>query len=68
MGWVVNATSLPFYPREGTGANCIERWVGPGPVWTGANCIERWVGPGAENLPPGIDPQTLQPVTNRYTD
>jgi len=30
----------------------------PGPVWT-----------GAENLaPPGIDPQTVQPIGSRYTD
>ena len=31
----------------------------PGPVWT-----------GAENLapPPGFDPQTVQPVADRYTD
>ena len=35
-GWVVNATSLPLYPRKRHGTHCIGRWVGPGLVWTGA--------------------------------
>jgi len=29
MGWVVKATSRPFYPRERTGTHCIGGWVGP---------------------------------------
>jgi len=28
MGCVVNATSLPLYPRERPGTNCIGGWVG----------------------------------------
>jgi hypothetical protein len=29
MGWVVNATPRPVYPRERSGAHCKGRWVGP---------------------------------------
>ena len=29
MGWVVNATPRPIYPRERPGTLCIGRWVGP---------------------------------------
>jgi len=29
MGWVVNATPRPLYPREGPGTHCIGSWVGP---------------------------------------
>ena len=29
MGWVVNATPRPFYPRERPGTNCTGGWVGP---------------------------------------
>jgi len=29
MGWVVNATPRPLYPRERPGTHCIEGWVGP---------------------------------------
>ena len=29
MGWVVNATHLPLYPRERPGTHCIGGWVGP---------------------------------------
>jgi hypothetical protein len=36
MGWVVNATSRPLYPRERTGIHFIGGGVGPGPIWTGA--------------------------------
>ena len=28
MGWVVNATTLPLYPRERPGTHCIGGWVG----------------------------------------
>jgi hypothetical protein len=27
MGWVVNATPRPLYPRERPGTHCIEGWV-----------------------------------------
>jgi hypothetical protein len=29
MGWVVNATPRPLYPRERPGIHCIGGWVGP---------------------------------------
>jgi len=29
MGWVVNATYRPLYPRERTGTHCKGGWVGP---------------------------------------
>jgi hypothetical protein len=29
MGWAVNATPRPFYPRERPGAHCVGGWVGP---------------------------------------
>ena len=30
MGWVVNATLRPLYPRERPDTHCIGGWVGPG--------------------------------------
>jgi hypothetical protein len=58
MGWVVNATPRPFYPRERGGTPCIGGWVSPR---TGLD--------GCENVvPPRIDPRTVQPVASRYTD
>jgi hypothetical protein len=37
MGWVVNVTSRPIYPRERPGSHYIAGWVGPraGLVWCG---------------------------------
>jgi hypothetical protein len=29
MGWMVNITLQPFYPRESSGAQCVGVWVGP---------------------------------------
>jgi hypothetical protein len=29
MGWVVNATPRPLYPRERASTQCIGSWVGP---------------------------------------
>ena len=56
MGWVINVKLQPFYP--------------PGEGWYLSN--RRLGGPqkrAAENFaPPGFDPQTVQPVTNRHTD
>jgi hypothetical protein len=54
-GWAVSTTPRPLYPVP-----IVQEagWV-PGPAWT---C--------SKNLapPPGIDPRTVQPVANRYTD
>jgi len=37
MGWVVNVTPLPLYPRERDPVPILQEagWA-PGPVWTGA--------------------------------
>jgi len=51
MGWGVNATPRPLYPRERPGTLCIGGWVAPGPVWT-----------GAENLAPTGIPPTDRPA------
>jgi len=59
MGWVVNATSRPLYPREGPGTQCVEGQVGP-------RASLDWCG--NSHLPLGFDPQTVQPVASRYTD
>jgi hypothetical protein len=58
MGWVVNATPRPLYPRERPGIHYIGGWVAPEPVWTSAKT----------SPPSGFDPRTLQPVAGRYTD
>jgi hypothetical protein len=39
MGWMVNATPLPLYPRERLGTHCIGGRVDPGPFWTGAEIL-----------------------------
>ena len=59
MGWVVNATARPFYPRERTCAYYVGVWVGSGAG------LDR-----CEKFPPPLefDPQTVQPLTSRYTD
>ena len=58
MGWVVNATPRPLYPRERTGTHCTGGWVGPR-----AGLDED------KNLPPpGLDPRTVQPVVSCYSD
>ena len=59
MGWVVNATPRPSYPRERAGTHYIGGWVGPRAIldWCGKSCF-----------PPGFDPRTVQPVASRYTD
>jgi len=35
MGWVVNETPQPLYPRERLGTHCIGGWVGLRAGWTG---------------------------------
>jgi hypothetical protein len=59
MGWVVNATPRPLYPRERLSTNCIGGWVGPRAGLDGC---------GKSRPPLGFDPQTVQPVASRYTD
>jgi len=59
MGWVVNATPRPLYPRERPGTHCIAGWMGP---WAG---LDGW---GKSCPSPGFDPRTIQPVAIRYTD
>ena len=59
MGWVVNATPRPLYPRERPGTHCIGSWVGPR---TG---LDRC---GKFRLPPGFNPRTVQSVASHYTD
>ena len=53
MGWVVNATPRPLYPRERTGTHCIGGRVG---LRAGLD------GCGKSRPPPGFDPRTVQPV------
>ena len=59
MGWVVNATPLPLYPRERAGTHCMGGWVSPR-----AGLDER----GKSRPPPGFNPPTVQAVASRYTD
>jgi hypothetical protein len=59
MGWMVNATSRPLYPRERSGTHCIGGWVGPRAGLDGC---------GKSRPPPGFDPRIVQPVVSRYTD
>ena len=59
MGWVVNATPRPLYPRERPGTHCVRGWVGP----QGRSGWVRKISP-----PTGFDPQTVQLVSSLYTD
>ena len=59
MGWVVNATPRPLYPRERPGTHCTGRWVGPRAGLDGC---------GKSRLHRGFDPRTAQPVASRYTN
>ena len=59
MGWVVNATCRPLYPRERPGTHCTGVWVGRRAGLDGCR----------KSLPPPeFDPQTVQPVASRYAD
>ena len=59
MGWVVNATPRPLYPRERDPVPIVEEagWA-PGSVWTGA---------GNRATLPVFDLRTVHPVARRYT-
>jgi hypothetical protein len=56
MGWVVNVTPWPLYPRGRPGAHCIGGCVGPsvGLDWCGKS-----------HLPTELDPRTVS--ESRYT-
>ena len=59
MGWVVNATPRPLYPRERPGTHCTGGWEG----------LRAYLDRCGKSLhPPGFDPRTVQPVVSRYTD
>ena len=55
MGWVVNVTPRPLYPREIPGIHRIGGWVGP-----------RVGLDGCGKCRPHRD--SIQPVDSRYTD
>jgi len=59
MGWVVNVTSRPLYPRDRAGTHCTGGYVDPraGLDWCGK------ISP-----PPAFDPQTVQSVASHYTN
>jgi hypothetical protein len=59
MGWVVNDTPRPLYPRERLVIHCIGGWVG---LKAGLD------GCGKSRPPPEFDPRTVQLVASRYTD
>jgi hypothetical protein len=59
MGWVVNVTPRPLYPRECPGNHCIGGWVRP----QGRSERVRKILP-----PPGLDPRAVQTRASRYTD
>ena len=59
MGWVVNATPRPHYPRERPGVHSIGGWVGPRAGLDGF---------GKSRPTPGFDPRTVEPIASRYTD
>jgi len=56
MGWVVNATPRPLYPRERPGTHRTGGWVGPRAVLD--EC-------GKSRPPLGFDPRTVQLVASR---
>jgi hypothetical protein len=59
MGWVVNATPQPLYPRERTGTHCTGGWVGPRAGLDGC---------GKSRRVQDSIPRSAQLVTSRYTD
>ena len=58
MGWVVNTTPQPLYPRELPSTHCIGGWMDPRVVLDGC---------GKSRPPPGFDYQTVQPVVSHCT-
>jgi hypothetical protein len=58
MGWVVNATPQPFYPREKPGTLCVGGWVS---LRAGLDRCGKY-RPHRDCI---LD---LQPVASRYVD
>jgi hypothetical protein len=59
MGWVVNATPRPLYPRK-------ETWY---PLcWSPGGPQGRYGWVRKILSPPGFDPRSVEPVASRYTD
>ena len=58
MGWV-NATPRPFYLGDRSSSHRTGGWVGQ---------TAGMDGYAKRAPPPGFDPQTVQPITRRYTD
>jgi hypothetical protein len=60
MGWVVNVTSLPLYPRKRDPLPIVQeaRWAPK------AGLGER----GKSRPPPGLDSRTVEAVARRYAD
>jgi len=61
MGWVVNVTPRPLYPRERPGAHCVGGWVGPR---AGLNGCEK-SRPHRHSIPGPSSPQVSSTVGNR---
>jgi hypothetical protein len=59
MGWVVNDTPRPLYPRERPGTHCTGGWV---ELRARSGRVRK-----ISSLP-GFDPRTVQPVSSSYTD
>jgi len=57
MGWDVNVTPRPLYPRQRPGTHCIGGRVGP------RACLD---GCGKSRPQPGFDPRTVQPVASTF--
>jgi len=57
MGWVVNATLRPCYPRKWPSTHCVGGWVDP----QGRSGRVHKISP-----PPKFDPRTAQSVASRY--
>jgi hypothetical protein len=58
MGWVLNATFRPLYPRERPGTHCTGGWCVSGSDWMGPESLP----------PPSFEPGSFWPATSRYTD
>jgi hypothetical protein len=59
MGWVVNATPWPRYPRERPGTHCIGGWV----VLRDGLDLYGKSRPRRDSIP-----RSVKPVSSRYSD